>query len=162
MSYNFELHQFSRNIAKATKPNSNARPPDLSGAYTIEGQPAVTITGAWIETAASGLPYIKGKLLAPTNFTDKVLAQRAPADPESAVPPVKNLDKGELLLFKNDKATAENRQPSWRGYAHQWDGSHVELAAWDRPRGVEGTAKPYRPGTNVRSDQGPSPASQPA
>ena len=43
------------------------------------------------------------------------------------------------------KATAENKQPQWRGYAREVGRAYVELAAYDRYDGLHGTAKPYRP-----------------
>ena len=149
MDYNFKLTEFKHASAETNTPaeprENTGRPPDMKGQYTIEDRPPTEIAGAWIETSQAGAPYIKGNLVSPGGFVGRVAAKRTAADPSIPVPPNIKIDKGNLRLFSNDAATDDNNQPHWRGYAHQWDGTYAELSAYNRPNGVEGYAKPYRP-----------------
>ena len=158
MDYNFTLIAFTQASDEAGVPaehheNGGGRPPDMKGAYTLEGQ-KTTLVSVWIEQAKeTGKPYIKGQL-GSNSLVAMIVAQRsASVTPNSPVPPGIDISPGELRLFQNEKATAENRQPQWRGYARESSGAYVELAAYDRFDGLQGTAKPYRPFS--RPDEGP-------
>jgi hypothetical protein len=147
MDYNFKVTEFKRAAAENGDPSEGrdgARAPDMKGAYTVEGRNQTPVS-LWIEQAKeTGKPYITGKLGA-ASLVDKIVAQRGATSAASDVPPNIDIALGELRLFRNDKATSDNKQPQWRGYAREQDGGYTEIAAWDRFDGLEGSAKPYRP-----------------
>jgi hypothetical protein len=151
MDYNFKAVEFKRAAAESQTPaersESSGRPPDMRGEYSLDGRSATAVS-LWVEQARdSGRPFLTGKLGA-NSLVDKLLAERgavSAADVNFPVPPKTDIAINELRLWVNDKATADNKQPNWRGFARERDGSYVELSAYDRFDGLQGFAKPYRP-----------------
>jgi len=73
---------------------------------------------------------------------------RARASSETIeAPPRIDLKVGEAVLFENTKATSENKQPKYFGYARE-PNRYVKLSGWEHGRTITGTAEPYRPGAN--------------
>ncbi len=147
MDYNLKFTEFKHASAETGTPaeprENTGRPPDMKGDYTLEGR-SPTMVSVWIEQAKdTGRPYMRGKL-GSANFVDKIIAQRG-ATSGAPVPPGIDIPVGELRLFQNEKATPENKQPEWRGFAREFDGAYTELSAYNRFDGVQGVAKPYRP-----------------
>lgn len=159
MDYNFKVTQFKRAAAEngdPGEPREGGRSPDMRGSYALEGRSPTTVS-LWVEQAReTGKPFLSGKLGA-ASLVDKIVAQRGAHSSPAIAPPNIDIAVGELRLFRNDKATAENKQPQWRGYAREQDGAYTELAAWDRYDGLEGSAKPYRPYERSAEATGSSP-----
>lgn len=123
--------------------NDVNRRPHLKGEYKLAGEEATTTLALWGgEQKNNGLLYAKGQAT-PQSVSDALRASKSQTENVEA-PPNLDLKVGEAVLFENEKATKENRQPKFYGYAREAS-RYVRLAAWERGNIITGSAEPYRP-----------------
>ena len=119
--------------------------PNLKGEYQLAGDEAVKHElSLWGGVGQNGKLYARGKAT-PANAGDAIRAGTAATNAEG--PPNIDLKTGEAVLFENPKATPENKQPKYFGYAREAS-QYVKLTGWEHGRVITGTAEPYRPGGN--------------
>ncbi len=116
------------------------RRPNLKGEFQLAGEAAGTRLAMWSGTDKNGRFYARGNATAPSVIAAATTTANADAPKPSAL----DLNVGEVVLFANTKATAENKQPTVYGFARRAEG-YVRLAGWDRGGSITGTAEPYRP-----------------
>lgn len=114
--------------------------PNLKGEFQIAGEAAATRLALWSGTDKNGRFYARGNATPPS----LIAAATATVNDDAPKPAALDLNVGEVALFANTKATADNKQPTVYGFARRADG-YIRLAGWDRGGSITGTAEPYRP-----------------
>jgi hypothetical protein len=118
------------------------RRPNLKGEYRLEGAEGTVELALWGNVSPStGKLYARGKAT-PQGVGDAIRAKAFKADVQA--PKGIDLKSGEAVLFENPTATAENKQPTYYGYARE-AGQFVRLSGWQKGNVIVGTAQPYRP-----------------
>ncbi len=123
--------------------NEVNRRPHLKGEYRLAGETTLTNLALWGGAGKQkGLLYARGQAT-PETVSDALRASKEQSEGVEA-PPYLELKVGEAVLFENEKATRENRQPKFYGYAREPQ-RYVRLAGWERGNVITGSAEPYRP-----------------
>ncbi|MFA5957085.1 hypothetical protein [Hyphomicrobium sp.] len=134
--------------------NEVNRRPNLRGLFKLAGEEVSRSIALWGGTSKSGMLYARGQV-SPEGISDAIRAGKNQGADVPA-PPNVELKVGEAVLFENDKASTENRQPKFFGYAREAD-RYVRLAGWERGNIITGSAEPYRPSSTNDDLALPSP-----
>ena len=129
------------------------RRPNLKGEYRLAGEATTYKLALW-----GGVSDKTKKLYARGTATPEGVsaAIRAIAPAETVIGPKGvDLNVGEAVLFENPDATADNKQPKFRGYAREAD-RFVRLAGWERGNMIAGSVEPYRPAVTGNDNDAPT------
>ncbi len=133
--------------------NEVNRRPNLKGEYQLAGEDTKHEVSLWGGVSQNGTLVARGHAT-PENASDAIRARASGETIEA--PPRIDLKIGEAVLFENTKATPENKQPKYFGYARE-PNRYVKLSGWEHGRTITGTAEPYRPGANGGAPELPAP-----
>ena len=125
--------------------NEVNRRPNLKGEYKLAGEEVGGALALWGGESKKGALFARGQAT-PQAISDALRAGKNQAD-NLKRPPNLDLKVGEAVLFENEKATSENRQPKFYGYAREAD-RYVRFAGWERGNIITGSAEPYRPSSD--------------
>lgn len=130
------------------------RRPNVTGEYRLAGEAATVKLAYWGgKSDKTGKLYARGKAT-PEGIREAIAASAAAQDIEA--PPGIDLKVGESVIFENPRATGENKQPQFFGYARE-PNRYVRLAGWERGNMIAGEATPYRPGAKGQDPEPPHP-----
>jgi len=137
------------------------RRPNLKGEYRLAGEATLNRVALWGGVSEkTGKLYARGKAN-PDGVSEAI---RASATAQDVIAPANiDLKVGEAVLFENPNATADNKQPTFFGYAREGSsvtapqGRYVRLAGWQHGSTITGTAEPYRPATAESEPAGDAP-----
>ena len=137
------------------------RQPSLIGYYRLAGEEINTRLSLWSNVASETQQlYARGK--AQPDSVSAALRGKADLTRSATLehyeaPPNVNLKAGEVVIFQDNEATAENRRPNFWGYARE-PNRYVRLAGWEHGSVITGTAEPYRSGPAQSEPQEASPS----
>jgi hypothetical protein len=92
------------------------RRPNLKGSYQLEADTMTHDVSLWGGVSQSGTLYARGRAT-PQSASDAMRGRATVENVEG--PPRIDLKVGEAVIFENPKATPENRQPKYYGYARE-------------------------------------------
>jgi hypothetical protein len=122
--------------------NEVNRRPNLRGEYQLAGDSMTKYElSLWGGVGKNGRLYARGHA-SPEGLGDAVRGKTG--EDGIKAPPAIDLKIGEAVLFENPKATPQNRQPKYFGFARE-PGRYVKLSGWEHGHTIAGNAEPYRP-----------------
>lgn len=130
------------------------RRPNLKGEYKLAGEETGSTLALWGGESKKGALFARGQAT-PQAISDALRASKGQVENLEG-PPNLDLKVGEAVLFENEKATAENRQPKFYGYARE-AARYVRFAGWERGNVITGSAEPYRPSSATDEFTPPAP-----
>ncbi len=134
--------------------NEVNRRPNLKGEYQLAPETTKHEVSLWGGVSQNGTLVARGRAT-PENTSDAIRGRARRVENVEA-PPKIDLQVGEAVLFENPKATADNKQPQFFGYARE-PNRYVKLSGWEHGRVITGSAEAYRPGPRKGEPAFPGP-----